>query len=197
MAITSIMNATPAAAKAFIDNLGFAGITTAVSSSGTNVSYIKHNNELVLGGLKVYYNDGGSSFDLGSSSSEIHYTILACTNGIIIQFLTSDGTTKINSAFMSFNSDGTLIYGAPYKSDSLANPRVCRSDLENYLANNCTRHLANCTTLANFVTAASLGDANVAAENAYYIPIYQYDGMGIITLNNEKYITNGYWCIKD
>lgn len=78
-----------------------------------------------------------------------------------------------------------------------SNPRVCRSDLENFLGNNCTRHLANCTTLANFVTAASLGDANVAAENAYYIPIYQYDGMGIITLNNEKYITNGYWCIKD
>ena len=69
MAITSIMNATPAAAKAFIDNLGFTGITTAVSSSGTNVSHIKHNNELVLGGLKVYYNDGSSSFDLGSSSS--------------------------------------------------------------------------------------------------------------------------------
>ena len=197
MAITSIMNATPAAAKAFIDNLGFTGITTAVSSSGTNISQIKHNNILVIGGLKVYYNNGGSSFEIGSSSSEIHYTILACTNGIIIQPLNFDGTIKIGSAFMSFNSDGTLIYGAPYKSDSLAKPRVCRSDLENFLGNDCTRHLANCTTLANFVTAASLGDANVAAENAYYIPIYQYDGMGIITLNNEKYITNGYWCIKD
>lgn len=197
MAITSIMNASPAAAKAFIDNLGFTGITTAVSSSGTNISQIKHNNILVFGGLKVYYNNGGSSFEIGSSSSEIHYTILACTNGIIIQALTYSGTTEIKSAFMSFNSDGTLIYGAPYKTDSLANPRVCRSDLENFLGNNFTRHLANCTTLANFVTAASLGDANVAAENAYYMPIYQYDGMGIITLNNEKYITNGYWCIKD
>ena len=197
MAITSIMNASPAAAKAFIDNLGFTGITTAVSSSGTNISQIKHNNVLVMGGLKVYYNNGGSSFEMGSSSSEIHYTILACTNGIIIQALNYDGTTKINSAFMSFNSDGTLIYGASYKTDSSANPRVCRSDLENFLGNNFTRHLANCTTLANFVTAASLGDANVAAENAYYMPIYQYDGMGIITLNNEKYITNGYWCIKD
>ena len=197
MAITSIMNASPAAAKAVIDNLGFTGITTAVSSSGTNISQIKHNNILVFGGLKVYYNNGGSSFEIGSSSSEIHYTILACTNGIIIQALTYSGTTEIKSAFMSFNSDGTLIYGAPYKTDSLANPRVCRSDLENFLGNNFTRHLANCTTLANFVTAASLGDANVAAENAYYIPIYQYDGMGIITLNNEKYITNGYWCIKD
>lgn len=186
------MNASPAAAKAFIDNLGFTGITTAVSSSGTNISQIKHNNILVFGGLKVYYNNGGSSFEIGSSSSEIHYTILACTNGIIIQALTYSGTTEIKSAFMSFNSDGTLIYGAPYKTDSLANPRVCRSDLENFLGNNFTRHLANCTTLANFVTAASLGDANVAAENAYYIPIYQYDGMGIITLNNEKYITNGY-----
>ena len=191
------MNASPAAAKAFIDNLGFTGITTAVSSSGTNISQIKHNNVLVMGGLKVYYNNGGSSFEMGSSSSEIHYTILACTNGIIIQALNYDGTTKINSAFMSFNSDGTLIYGASYKTDSSANPRVCRSDLENFLGNNFTRHLANCTTLANFVTAASLGDANVAAENAYYMPIYQYDGMGIITLNNEKYITNGYWCIKD
>lgn len=191
------MNASPAAAKAFIDNLGFTGITTAVSSSGTNISQIKHNNILVFGGLKVYYNNGGSSFEIGSSSSEIHYTILACTNGIIIQALTYSGTTEIKSAFMSFNSDGTLIYGAPYKTDSLANPRVCRSDLENFLGNNFTRHLANCTTLANFVTAASLGDANVAAENAYYMPIYQYDGMGIITLNNEKYITNGYWCIKD
>ena len=191
------MNASPAAAKAFIDNLGFTGITTAVSSSGTNISQIKHNNILVFGGLKVYYNNGGSSFEIGSSSSEIHYTILACTNGIIIQALTYSGTTEIKSAFMSFNSNGTLIYGAPYKTDSLANPRVCRSDLENFLGNNFTRHLANCTTLANFVTAASLGDANVAAENAYYIPIYQYDGMGIITLNNEKYITNGYWCIKD
>lgn len=89
------MNATPAAAKAFIDNLGFTGITTAVSSSGTNVSQIKHNNILVIGGLKVYYNNGGSSFEIGSSSSEIHYTILACTNGIIIQFLTYDGTTKM------------------------------------------------------------------------------------------------------
>lgn len=54
MAITSIMNASPAAAKAFIDNLGFTGITTAVSSSGTNISQI---NTITygVGGLKVYY----------------------------------------------------------------------------------------------------------------------------------------------
>ena len=30
MAITSIMNASPAAAKAFIDNLGFTGITIGI-----------------------------------------------------------------------------------------------------------------------------------------------------------------------
>ena len=74
------MNASPAAAKAFIDNLGFTGITTAVSSSGTNISQIKHNNILVIGGLKVYYNNGGSSFEIGSSSSEIHYTSFVTAN---------------------------------------------------------------------------------------------------------------------
>ena len=197
MAITSIINASPAAAKAFIDNLGFTGITTAVSSSGTNISQIKYNDVLIFGGTNIFYNGGGSSFAIGSVSSEIRYTIIACTNGIIMELLLADGVTKVNSVFISFNSDGTPIYGAAGKSDSLANPRVCRSDLENYLANNFTRHLANCTTLSNLVTTAGLGETNIVAENAYYMPMYQYDGKGAITLNNEKYITNGYWCIKD
>lgn len=189
MAITSITNVNAAAAKAFIDNLGFTGITTELQSDALQV---KADGATILSYNSVYYNNGGLSFNIASNYAKPTYTVTACSNGLIL--------TYANSAdiFISLNSDGTIIYGSNYSGDSGKNfPRVCRPDLANYLSNEFTRHKASCTALVNFVTNAGLGDANVAAENAYYIPIYQYDGTGIITLNNEKYITNGYWCIKD
>lgn len=189
MAITSITKVTAAAAKAFIDNLEFTGITTEVSSDG--VLQIKSGGVRIFSGNAIYYNNGESSFNIAANYSSPYYTVTACSNGLILNY------TNRGNMFISLNHDSTVIYGATYSEATCDKPRVCRSDLENYFDNTFYRYQANCTALVNFVTGAGLGDANIAAENAYYMPMYQYSGTGVITLNNEKYITNGYWCIKD
>ena len=194
MAINSITRATASDAADFINALGFDGLEANASSGALTITYNGYN---VISGTNCYYNYGNTSYSYTTNSNH-YYTILSCTNGLIVSEYSSTSTDYMGGCVvLSYNSDGTLIYSATPGGGQISNCYVVRNDLPNTKTNNFYRREANVTALMSLVSAAPVGDENVIAENAYCVPYYQYTGTGVLTIEGNNYVTNGYYCIKD
>lgn len=150
-------------------------------------------------GITVYYNNGSSytSYYVNSNTNANVYDIYICSHGFILESYASGYTTQRTHLLVTINDDGaiktifTTIASAALKdckcaaySDSSFQPCA-------YINN-----LANSTSLTNFVSKGSIG-VDSSCQYAFFMPLYQYNSVGILTIDGMDYITNGYWCIQD
>ena len=145
-------------------------------------------------GTGAIYNNGGSKYNLSSAvaSSDATYDIYFSSHGFMIK-QTSGGATDLY--FISLNDDGTVVYGIN-RGATGTSPVCMRYTDTGYQSITYTANSANSTSLCNFVAKGAIGEDS-SAQYAYFMPLYQYNVAGILTLNDEQYVTNGYWCIKD
>lgn len=159
-----------------------------------NTTIFKTYDEYGASSTGAIYNNGSSNYALSSSvaSSYATYDIYFSTHGFIVK-QSNGGATDLY--FVSLNDDGTLVYGVN-RGTAGTSPVCMRYTDTNYQSNTYTANAANSTSLCNFVAKGAIGE-NASAQYAYFMPLYQYNVSGILTLNDEQYATNGYWCIKD
>lgn len=142
----------------------------------------------------IYYNNGSSTINLNAVGSAGHTNdIYFCDKGFLLKTANSSSSTPALVLF-TWNDDGKLIMvGA---SSNGLSPKCVR--YTDSVAQSCTytANAANATSLCNFVPKGAVGEDSFA-QYAYFMPLCQYNVPGILTLNDEQYITNGYWCIKD
>lgn len=141
----------------------------------------------------MYVNNGNSSFNLvGIGGSGETDDIYFSSRGFLLKIVNSGYTVLV---MLTVNDDGSIITARAngQTGTSIACMRYADSDGQTiaYTANS-----GNSTTLCNMIALGSVG-TDSSAQYAYFMPIRQYSDAGIITLNDEQYITNGYWCIKD
>lgn len=140
------------------------------------------------------YNNGNSIYNLSDSvaSSDATYDIYFTSHGFMIK-QTNGGATDLY--FVSINDGGTVVYGIN-RGTTGTSPVCMRYTDTNYQTITYTANVSTSTSLCNFVAKGAIG-VDSSAQYAYFMPLYQYNVPGILTLNDEQYITNGYWCIKD
>lgn len=216
MAITGNINYSNAQAVSFINqwasdnNVGISAAT--VGSYGGIVIKDSDNNTIVSSnstaswiGLVAFYNDGSSYagnrtyIDPSSSGHNVVYDIYSCSNGLLIKLHdigTNGDTTMFQWALITKNDDGTIRVVVNSSDAAFNNPVCVLYSQANTQRCTYTSNPANSTSLSNFVSKGNIG-VDSKCQYAYFMPLYQYNVPGILILNDEQYITNGYWCIKD
>lgn len=150
-------------------------------------------------GITVYYNNGSSytNYNVNSNTNNNVYDIYICSHGFILQSYASDYPTRRTHLIVTINDDGAI--KTIFTSSDGAALTSCKcaaySDSD-YQSCAYTANLANSTSLTNFVSKGSIG-VDSTCQYAFFMPIYQYNSVGILTGDGTDYITNGYWCIQD
>jgi hypothetical protein len=216
MAITGNINYSNAQAVSFINqwasdnNVGisaattgrYAGIVIKDSDNNTIVSSSYGDSWI---GLVAYYNNGaeyggnGTYIDPTSSGHNIVYDIYSCSNGLLIKLHdigTSGDRTQFQWALITKNDDGTIRVVVNSSDAAFNNPVCVLYSQANAQSCTYTSNPANSTSLSNFVSKGSIG-VDSSCQYAFFMPLYQYNSTGILTLDGMDYITNGYWCIQD
>lgn len=156
-------------------------------------------------GLVAYCNNGASYvgnytyIDPTSSGHNVVYDIYSCSNGLLIKLHDigrNADTTKFQWALITKNDDGTIRVVVNSSNAAFNNPVCVLYSQVDGQSCTYTSNLANSTSLSNFVSKGSIG-ADSSCQYAYFMPLYQYNSVGILTLDGIDYITNGYWCIQD
>ena len=216
MAITGNINYSNTQAVSFINqwasdnNVGISAATK--GSYGGIVIKDSDNNTIVSSdhvsswiGLVAYYNNGASyagndeCIDPTSSGHNVVYDIYSCSNGLLIKLHDigkSADTTQFQWALITKTNNDKIAIVVNSKDASYNNPVCCIYDQSS--TQNCTytSNNANSTSLTNFVGKGSIG-VDSSCQYAFFMPLYQYNSAGILTLDSMDYITNGYWCIQD
>lgn len=194
------------------------GITAATSATPTNntLSISDTNGHVLIAmtgittgrdddnhGIILYYNNGSSYRGNRSNygSGTLTATLYITSHGFIIvnNSYRNDG---ICAAWVNVNDDGTIIYGGTDPTSTTLTTLYghligCKYDEPSYQALNFTPHTnTSVTTLCNMIATGSLGEPSIA-QYAFYSPVYQTTNTGIVEIDDEQYVTNGYWCIKD
>ena len=150
-------------------------------------------------GITVYYNNGSSytNYYVNSNTNTNVYDIYICSHGFILQSYASGYTTQRTHLIVTINDDGAI--KTIFTSSNGAALTSCKcaaySD-SGYQSCAYTANLANSTSLTNFVSKGSIG-VDSSCQYAFFMPLYQYNSVGILTIDGMDYITNGYWCIQD
>ena len=150
-------------------------------------------------GITVYYNNGSSytNYYVDSDTNLNVYDIYFCSHGFILQSYASSYPTQRSHLLVTINDDGAI--KTIFTSNNGAALTSCKcaaySD-SGYQSCAYTANLANSTSLTNFVSKGSIG-VDSSCQYAFFMPLYQYNTVGILTLDGKDYITNGYWCIED
>jgi len=150
-------------------------------------------------GSTVYFDNGNNvtGYYKNTNTGVSRYDVYTCSHGFIISIYASDYTTQRANLLITVNDDGTIKTVFTTASGDAMTTCKCVGFSENsYQSCSYTANLANSTSLTNFVSKGSIG-VDSSCQYAYFMPLYQYNVPGILTLNDEQYITNGYWCIKD
>lgn len=150
-------------------------------------------------GITVYYNNGSSytNYYVNSDTNLNVYDIYICSHGFILQSYASSYTTQRAHLLVTINDDGAI--KTIFTSSNGAALTSCKcaaySD-SGYQSCAYTANLANSTSLTNFVSKGLIG-VDSSCQYAFFMPLYQYNTVGILTFDGIDYITNGYWCIED
>ena len=156
-------------------------------------------------GFIAYYNNGSNYrgndeyIDPTSSGHDVVYDIYACSNGLLIKLhdIGSNGdTSKFQWAIITKTNNDKIAVIVNNNDASYNNPVCCIYDQSSTQACTYTSNSANSTSLTNFVGKGSIG-VDSSCQYAFFMPLYQYNSVGILTLDGIDYITNGYWCIQD
>lgn len=151
----------------------------------------------------LYYNNGESTVSANSISTIAISSayIYLCNNGIIIDKRGSS-TRQYSPVMIAKNTDG--VCSILYSTDTTANSNVAYyTNLHSvsYVGNTIadfgfTPINIESTALTNVCYHGEIGKKN-CMENGYISLFYQYNSAGILMIDGEEYVTNGYWCIKD
>ena len=204
MAISGNTGLSTAQFVAFVNALNFPGITAETSGAyGFNIlldgSVIFSRLSTGSTDLVMRYNSGASSVSkasTGGSQEQWTFNVYASSKGILFECGGTLGSaTSKAKGFIAVNDDSTIVYGcAAY--NTFVNVSVARYIDVGVQTIAYTANTANSTSLCNFVAKGTIGQDS-SAQYAFFMPLYQYNVPGILTLNDEQYVANGYWCIKD
>ena len=150
-------------------------------------------------GITVYFDNGNSvagyykNANLGTS----RYGVYICSHGFIISIYVSGYTTQGANLLITVNDDGTIktVFTAA-SGDAMTTCKCVGFSENSYQSCSYTANSANSTSLTNFVSKGSIG-VDSSCQYAFFMPLYQYNSVGILTIDGMDYITNGYWCIQD
>lgn len=205
MAISGLINSTSVNAIINFLNEKFGDKITAFSSTSGNITIkigdhtILVNNTLYDGRMdETMYNSSGQLLrSTNVTYSGYGITILACSNGFI---MLSGNSSDHTLYFMTFNADGTIIYGGtPKFSASSYTPANFKTTTWNTAAITTTASslAANSTALVNMIYSGGFGE-NTIAEKGYFALYNQYPSTyGIITINGNNYISIYCFYVKD
>lgn len=204
MAISGLINSQSINAIANFLNEKFGDKIIASASSGTITLKIDNHTILVNSTLydgrmdETMYNSSGQLLrSTNVTYSGYGITILACSNGFI---MLSGNSADRTLYFMTFNADGTIIYGGtPKFSASSYTPANFITTTWNTAAITTTASslAANSTALVNMIYRGGFGE-NTIAEKGYFALYNQYPSTyGIITINGNNYISIYCFYIKD
>ena len=214
--ISGIINYSKAQAVSFINqwasdnNVGISAATTGsytgiVIKDSDNNTIVNSNHQSAWMGLVAYYNNGASYagnydyIDASSGGHNVVYDIYSCSNGLLIKLHdigTNANTTKFQWAIITKTNNDKIAIVVNSNDASYNNPVCCIYDQSSPQTCTYTSNSANSTSLTNFVGKGSIG-ADSSCQYAFFMPLYQYNSVGILTGNGIDYITNGYWCIQD
>lgn len=152
-------------------------------SAGTYIKIFTHNNNSVEG---------------IESSGPGYWSIYGCTNGLLIRSQ-KDNKRDESWAFITFNADDTIIYGYSATANAGASPTSFKTTVwdSNILTTTVTNVQAGSTSLFNLVYNGPYGDATIA-EKAYYAIYAQYPhAIGVLNINDNYYLSCGWFVIAD
>ncbi len=189
---------------AFINALNLPNITAETSGTyGFNIllddSVIFSRLSTGSNDLVMRYNNGQSTVSkasTGGAQEQWTFNVYASSKGFLFECGGTLGSaTSKAKGFITINDNNTIVYGSAAYS-TFVSVSVARYTDGNVQTIAYTANAANSTSLCNFIAKGIIGEDS-SAQYAYFMPLYQYNVAGILTLNDEQYATNGYWCIKD
>lgn len=204
MAISGNIGLSTARFVDFVNTLNLPGITAEVSGTyGFNILFdgnvIFRRISTGSNNLEMYYNNGSSTVSkasTGATQEQWTFDVYASSKGILFECGGPIGSaTSKAKGFIAINDDNTIVYGSA-QYNTFTSVSVVRYIDGSAQTITYTANAANSTSLCNFVAKGAIG-VDSSAQYAYFMPLYQYNAAGILTLNDEQYATNGYWCIKD
>lgn len=150
-------------------------------------------------GSTVYFDNGNSvaRYYKNTNTGMNRYDVYICSHGFVISTYASGYTTQRANLLITVNDDGAIktVFTAS-DNDAMTTCKCVGFSENSYQSCAYTANLANSTSLTNFVSKGSIG-VDSSCQYAFFMPLYQYNSVGIITLDGIDYITNGYWCIQD
>lgn len=150
-------------------------------------------------GSTVYFDNGNSvaRYYKNTNTNLNRYDVYICSHGFIISIYASGYTTQRANLLITVNDDGTIrtVFTAA-SGDAMTTCKCVGFSENSYQSCAYTANLANSTSLTNFVSKGLIG-VDSSCQYAFFMPIYQYNSVGILTGDGIDYITNGYWCIQD
>lgn len=204
MAISGIINSTSARAVTNFLNSAFGDKLSATVSQSNVISITVDGHEIfrfgTLGNAEMYdfvFNSSGQIINNNFMYSGSQISVVACSNGFIAEI---QNTNYHALYFLTFNNDGTIIYGGT--------PKIATSSFKYTsfvtttwntvsISTTATSLQANSTTLVNLLYQGNFGQ-NSIAEKGYFALYNQYpSSLGIATLNNKNYIVAGCFYIAD
>lgn len=162
-----------------------------VDASNTVKGYVKIYN----GSTEIASTNISGNYNKGQTAQ-----IFSSSYGLLIYL--NSGNDNDTYAFISFNDDGDIIMGIKNNGSTVS--ADAPTSMLTYSLNKSgstysysyTANSGNVTALCNMVADGGFG-VDASAQYVYYMPIYQYSVPGIFTFDDEDYVSNGYWCIKD
>ena len=175
---------------------------TAEASSNSGIKFKRNNDVLINITLyypewELYYNNGNSSYkpEDGAERSESVYTIYGTAHGILIKSVAPETSNNMYILITKDDDISIAVKGSFYEDYSTKIVVVTYAD-STYQTISFSSNPAINTSLCNMVRVGEVGTDTVC-KYAFFMPLYQYNEEGILTINDIQYASNGYWCLSD
>lgn len=186
-----------------LTEMGWSDITVEASTND-GITFKQNNTTLMNLTLyqpewKLYYNNGESSYvpDSGAQRGQSIYTIYGTAHGMLISSYAPNTSNGMN---VLITKDEDLLSIAVQrtfrKDDPPTKIAIVTYKDATYQTIDYTSNAAINTTLCNMVHVGEIGTDTVC-KYAFFMPMYQYNVEGILTINDIPYVSNGYWCLSD
>ena len=151
------------------------------------------NNEWLL-----YYNDGNSSYRPNDAPQvdSFTYTIYGTAHGLLVNMIRASSSYGMSFIITRDDETITIIAKKSFMASAPGNAVVVTYEQPTYQEINFSSNPAINTSLCNMVRTGEIGTDTVC-KYAFFMPLYQYNSEGILTINDIQYASNGYWCLSD
>lgn len=147
--------------------------------------------------IELYNNNGSVVKITVSGGNAGHWSIYGCNNGLLIRDVNESNSEAW--AFITFNTDGTIIYGVSNTANTGECPTSFKTAVwnEDAITTTISNVQAGATSLFNLVYKGEYG-VTTLAEHTYYAIYAQYPyTIGTLDINDKYYISNGWFVIAD